>query len=171
MLEYTIQDSPLKFPPNLESLAFSRSHSADKSINLKANVEHIVAVGVDMESNKYSLKDSSQRFYINDLDKFQSSNSLDKWCIKEACFKALSNFANLKGITSPKLLLDIQIKNRSFTYNAKHLNRHLIGYSTKFFVKKTLNETIVFAIVSTKKDLNFSEQDICLQKLDNDYLC
>ena len=73
-----------------------------------AKNEDFQGIGCDVEKEARKIPANSDHHFMNTQDKC-SYTALERWCIKEACFKALSN-ANIKI----KLLKEVLINDDSF---------------------------------------------------------
>jgi len=118
---------------NYPHLTCSLTHSKDHSIAVCANNTSIKALGVDLEFQQRAIQNGADRFFINEEDLFSTDEALIKWCIKEACFKALSNLGE-----PIKLLKEVIIhKNHFFFQNEKEKknnNFHIIEEDGKIIV-------------------------------------
>jgi phosphopantetheinyl transferase (holo-ACP synthase) len=170
MLTFKIQNSLINRSQSSFQMSkgsvYSRSHSRGKTLISWTNSDQISAIGVDMESKCSRIKKTSERLYLNNFDKMGTMDSVTKWCIKEACFKAVCNYSQEQGLTPPKLLMDVTIRDNSFFFHAGHKAEYFSSY-----IVLDDNEWIrVFAVISTKKELHISEQDICMQTVDNNHI-
>lgn len=148
-------------------LVHSRSHSMGKTLTSWSYSDKIDAIGVDLESKSSSIKRTSERLFLNGSDNIDEKNPLIKWCIKEACFKAMCNYLNAQGLVTPKLLLDITVRNKSFHFHAKQN----LNFFSNYIVIEDDQWVQVFAVISTKKELLLSKQDICVETVDNNLVC
>lgn len=73
-----------------DQLTASLSHTKDIAVAASALKKDILALGVDIESSNRTIKDGADKYFCNDKDSFNYT-LLQKWIIKEACYKAFSN--------------------------------------------------------------------------------
>ncbi len=89
---------------------FSLAHTETSVVVTSASKESFNGIGVDIEHQHRPIKPESAHYFINEQDQ-HTGDLLTQWCIKEACFKALSNSG------SPiKLLKEVVIKEDQFHY-------------------------------------------------------
>lgn len=75
---------------NHPSVTISLAHTKTYAIATVAYNNQFKGLGVDIEHQERKIKDDSLKYFKNDFDITELS-TLELWCVKEACFKALSN--------------------------------------------------------------------------------
>ena len=91
---------------------FSVSHNNTDAFTAMGDKSSFLGLGVDIESKQRTIKEKSTKYFINDQDAPSLDlDTLQLWCIKEACFKALANAGT--GIT---LLKEVVITGNQFHY-------------------------------------------------------
>jgi phosphopantetheinyl transferase (holo-ACP synthase) len=94
-----------------DHLTVSLSHTKDVAVAISSLKRDVLAVGVDIENSDRTIKDGADKYFCNDKDAFKYS-MLQKWIIKEACYKAFSN------LTKEEFLLkDVICNQESAIYN------------------------------------------------------
>lgn len=118
------------------------AHTKGTAIAISANIDEFKGVGCDIESELRPIADGADHHFINEHDNC-SYSSLEKWCIKEACFKALSNSGY-----DVSLLKEVVIDGDNFFLMSSQKDYQL----NEFQVLKRDGHFIVFAYC--KKKLN-----------------
>lgn len=104
-----IENSQIYGHPQLTA---SISHTNDMATSAMAMKKDHLAVGVDLERTDRSMKEGADKYFCNEKDKFDNYSLLEKWIIKEACYKAFSNLLN-----KDFLLKDISCLESMATYD------------------------------------------------------
>lgn len=86
-----VENSQIYGHPNLTA---SISHTSDMATSIVTTKDNYLAVGIDLERTDRSMKDGADKYFCNDSDDFSNYSLLEKWIIKEACYKAFSNLLN-----------------------------------------------------------------------------
>lgn len=73
-----------------ENYTCSLSHTKEDAIAVVARRDEITALGVDFEFLTREVPTRGEHHYINELDELTGLSPLEVWCIKEACFKAIT---------------------------------------------------------------------------------
>lgn len=94
-----------------DHLTVSLSHTKDIAVAVSALKKEVLAVGVDIENSNRAIKLGADKYFCNDKDNFNYT-LLQKWIIKEACYKAFSNLSN-----EDFLLKDVICNQDSAIYN------------------------------------------------------
>lgn len=107
----------LGHPEQLVSLSHTKTHA----IAMLGLAPKYKSVGVDIERLDRPIKVDSQKYFEREEDHFEhpTHRNLYLWCIKEACFKALSPLIQGQGDFKERALLlkDIWIKDNEFGYS------------------------------------------------------
>lgn len=112
-----------------EHVTVSLSHTVDSAAAVSALKSDILALGVDIERRDRPVKLEAQKYFCRDEDNFDNYTLLEKWVIKEACYKAFSN------LTQDRFLLkDLTCDQGKAIYNGItcsyeliHKDQHLIA--------------------------------------------
>lgn len=78
----------------------------------------IESLGIDIELQTRTIKTGIEKFFINDHD-IKTLSSLELWCLKEACFKALSPYKSLWNDKEVLVLKDISVRDDGAYYAGK----------------------------------------------------
>ncbi|MBD65511.1 MAG: hypothetical protein CME62_09910 [Halobacteriovoraceae bacterium] len=148
-LNYFQQDHnpyQLEFTPNYqtlqghEHLSCSLSHNRKMAIAIMGSINHFKSLGVDLEDINRPIAPESDRHFINEQDQFASHTLLEKWCIKEACFKALHSLH-----PECKLLKQVIVHENRFYFQDQKDSHHQL-----FQVTKTESMIIVMSYIKNK---------------------
>lgn len=104
-LEINNYQEVLGYPQFICSLA----HTKDAAFAVIAEKSKFLGLGCDVEDKNRKIPENSDHHFINEQDDINKFNLLTKWCLKEACFKALFNSG-----APIKLLKEVVIQNQNF---------------------------------------------------------
>lgn len=110
-----------QYPKNI----FSIAHTRTAAFAITANDKDFLAIGCDIESRTRKIPKNSEKHFINEYDQLKHLDLLDTWCIKEACFKALSN----AGV-SIKLLKEVVLLEDHRFHFLGETHSHFVGQYT-----------------------------------------
>jgi 4'-phosphopantetheinyl transferase EntD len=104
-------------PEQLVSLSHTKTHA----IAMMGLTPSYKSIGVDIERLDRPIKKESQKYFEREEDEFEhpTHRNLYLWCIKEACFKALSPLIQGHGEFKVRQLLlkDIWVSKNKFGYS------------------------------------------------------
>lgn len=119
-----------QFPDDIFSLAHTSTNSRSKltcaALALKASNEDFYGLGCDIEFQNRIIPKNSDKFFINKYDEY-AGQLMELWCLKEACFKALSNAGR-----PIKFLKEVVLSKNSFRFiNDKDFSKNNSFYLFK----------------------------------------
>jgi len=112
---------------------FSVSHTKDCALVASAQAEKFKGIGVDIERVHRTIKVDSEKYFLNSDDSFQGS-LLEKWCVKEACFKALSNSGEAIKLLQEAVVIDNNFYFKENPQSRKHNCYEIIKNQEHIFV-------------------------------------
>lgn len=113
-----IENSQIYSHPHITA---SVSHTNDIAVGATSLKSNNLSLGVDIERSDRQIKDGADKYFCNDRDSFDKYSLLEKWVIKEACYKAFSNLLN-----KDFLLKDISCQEVTASYEKILCNFELI---------------------------------------------
>ena len=130
-LEIELKD--YQFLNDDNSSCYSLAHTKEMAVAVKALKEHFTGIGCDVEYAQRKMPAGSERHFLNDKDQIKLP-LLESWCVKEACFKALSNSGE-----DIQLLKDVIIHDHKFYYSENPnsnsaLNKFELFYQDEYIV-------------------------------------
>lgn len=102
-------------------LTCSISHTTDIACAVISEVKYNLSVGIDIEKLDRPIKKGATKYFLNENDELETYTDLEKWVIKEACYKAFSNLTQKEF-----LLKDIICQKESSFYNIYEANYYII---------------------------------------------
>ena len=128
---------------------FSVAHTKEAALAIMAEKKDFLGVGCDIESSRRSMPKNAEKHFMNTLDK-NTRSSLEAWCIKEACFKALANSG--KKI---KLLKEVIIDEQNFYLSHDPKSTQLNTYK---ILKDGLFIMVIASCAKTTREIELKKQ-------------